>query len=149
MTMDLYVSVSAKWHPEKRTKFGTLLSGWICKSGNPEIETGRYKTYDAAFEAFVTELKEQWSETFENYPQIHISSPEIRGKTERFTADDGVFSFVLAEDEVSISWLITIARPLNRTLDEFESPVVSFKQIAQDLKDEGVSVSFHPGGGEV
>lgn len=142
--MDLYITVSAKWHPEKKTKYGTLLSGWICKSSNPEIETGRYKSYDSAFEAFTTELKEQWSETFENYPQIHISSPEIKGKTERFTAADGVFSFVLSEDEVSISWLITIARPLNRTLDEFESSVVDFKNTLQDMKGEGVTVTFVP-----
>lgn len=119
--MDLHISVSAKWYPEKKTKYETLRSGWICKSNNPEIETERFETYQEAFESFIQLLKDNWSSTWENYPHIEVGDPVARGKADRFSVDDtGEFTLSLYEDEVSVSWLIALTKPVNRTLSDFE-----------------------------
>lgn len=119
--MDLQISVSAKWHPEKKTKFIALPPGWICRSSNPEIETVRFETYTAAFESFIETLKDNWSDTWEKYPRIEVSDPVARGKADRFSSDGaGEYTLSLYEDEVSISWSIRLTKPVNRTLSEFE-----------------------------
>jgi hypothetical protein len=119
--MDLSISVSAKWVPAKTTKFETLKKGWICRSNNPEVETDRFDSYIEAFDAFMLNLKRNWIETWDNYPYIEVSPPVVRGKADRFSVDAlGEFTLSLYEDEVSVSWLVTFSKPLNRTLGEFE-----------------------------
>lgn len=121
MTFDLHITVSAKWYPEKKTKFSTERPGWVCKSNNPEVETERYETYQGAFDAYIQLLKDNWSSTWENYPSIDIGDPVARGKADRFKVDaSGEFTLFMYEDEVSVSWLIALTKPVNRTLSDFE-----------------------------
>ena len=144
--MDLYISVSGKWYPEKKTKYGALRPGWICRSTNPEIETNRFPSYKDAFDAFLIILKDQWSETFENYPEISVSNPVLRGKSNRFTSDDDGFSMDLEIEEASISWTIALMKPKNRTLDEFIQVDERLKSAIQDIKDQGGEISVHLAG---
>jgi hypothetical protein len=150
--MELSVTVTGKWKPEKNTKFGTLPKGWICKSSNPDLNTDRHPTYEEAFDIFVSVLILKWSKTFENYPQLFICGPILRGKSYNFVGTEGGFLLDLDMEEASISWIITLRRPVNRTLDEFEPlPAKSILEKAlPELErlgeEEGFTVSLHKAG---
>jgi hypothetical protein len=118
------VSVTAKWHD------GTskMPEGWICKSPNPDITTGRYETYKAAFEDYKTQLTEIFVDMFEVEPRLLIGDPIISGKSDLFSEETGVFHLNLQVDAVKITWKISVMKPKNRQLSDFVS----------DMKEQGV-----------
>jgi hypothetical protein len=130
--MDICITVTAKWMPEKKAKFEPLPAGWICKSSNPEIETDRFDTYLEAFDIYLKNLESQWASTFESYPQMFISDPVIKGKTDKFENNGDSFIFELNEDEVTISWSLSLSKPLNHTLGEYSSEVSPKVQMVYD-----------------
>lgn len=143
--MNLQISVSAKWYPSKKKKFVTYPAGWCCKSGNPKLETDRFKSYSEALDSYIRILKEKWISTWENTPQIDLSPPIVRGKADRFTVDvTGEFTLSLYENEVSVTWEILLIKPVNRTLDEFEPVLESARELSNLMKETDFTMTISP-----
>ena len=146
---EFVIKVSGIWKEATLNK----PEGWEISSKNPEIKVKlRYSDYEEAFEIYRENLNNYVKTLIPSgCPEIEVFDPVFKGKSEFCNKEAGRYTIKCKEEDVKISWTISISHQPNRTLGEFESePSKSVLEEAlpklQELGEkEGFSVSLKKG----
>ncbi|MBN1166295.1 MAG: hypothetical protein JXA44_04100 [Methanospirillaceae archaeon] len=112
------ISCSYKKEIESGKTF--IPAGFVVKSSNPHIKTGRHDTWEGAFEEFQIRFQDELASLFLGQcPEYTILGPFFSGKSMKCKESLGEYELKCEPEDLSITWTIDISRGENHTLSDY------------------------------